>query len=108
MYDEFKQVGIDYDSDAEAEKYDRETMQSRNLKEELEFIKQAIAIKNTHVVLELGTGNRTIALLHEGRRRRCVEKDDTHCHEESHPQKCLRRRIRLFGILDHRRPRESL
>lgn len=61
-YNEFKQVGVDFDSEEEVRLYDEKYKKSRNLKDELDNISKAIDLKPESVVLEIGTGTAELAI----------------------------------------------
>lgn len=61
-YDEFKQVGINFESVEEVQAYDEKYKKSRDLKAELDFISKAIDLKPNSIVLEIGTGTAELAI----------------------------------------------
>jgi len=71
QYDEFKQVGVDYDNQAEVEAYDSRHAQFRDIDAECAGILDSLAITSKSVVIELGTGTGAFAI-HAARRCRRV------------------------------------
>jgi len=62
FYNEFKQTGINFESEEEVRLYDEKYKETRNLDDEARYIGDAIAIRQDSLVLELGTGTRELAL----------------------------------------------
>ncbi len=55
-YDEFQQIGTDYESVEEVEKYDQRMGQFRDIKQEVDLIVNMSSLKEDDVVLEYGCG----------------------------------------------------
>ena len=62
QYDEFQQIGTDYESTAEVAKYDERMSSLRNIPEECASIIKAIGLKRDNRVLEIGTGTGEFAI----------------------------------------------
>lgn len=62
FYDEMKQVGVDFDSIEQVEKYDQEAAIVRNPEAEAAGIAKAVGLQSEHVVLEFGTGTGEMAI----------------------------------------------
>ena len=62
FYDEMKQVGVDFDSVEQVEKYDQEAAIVRKPEAEAAGIAKAVGLQSDHVVLEFGTGTGEIAI----------------------------------------------
>lgn len=62
QYDEFKQVGVNYEDLAEVEAYDSRHEQFRDINVECDSILDALAITPQSVVIELGTGTGAFAI----------------------------------------------
>lgn len=69
-YDEFKQVGIDYESQEEVADYDSRHSQFRDVEAECTKILDAISVTPQSVIIEIGTGTGAFAI-HAA--RRCAE-----------------------------------
>jgi ubiquinone/menaquinone biosynthesis C-methylase UbiE len=62
FYDEFKQIGLDFENEHEVQLYDEKYKGTRNLDLEATCISDAIELKNESVILEIGTGTGELAL----------------------------------------------
>jgi putative AdoMet-dependent methyltransferase len=62
QYDEFKQVGVDYEDPAEVEAYDARHSKFRDVDDECTRILDALAVTPQSVVIELGTGTGAFAV----------------------------------------------
>ncbi len=62
QYNEFKQVGVDYDSQEEVEAYDSRHAQFRDVDAECTNILDALVVTPQSVVIELGTGTGAFAI----------------------------------------------
>lgn len=62
QYDEFKQVGVDYEDLAEVEAYDSRHAKFRDVDAECTSILDALAVTPRSVVIELGTGTGAFAI----------------------------------------------
>jgi putative AdoMet-dependent methyltransferase len=62
QYDEFKQIGTDYDSIAEVEAYDRRMQSLRNVAQEAEHILGVLDVTPQSTILEIGTGTGEFAV----------------------------------------------
>lgn len=62
QYDEFKQVGVDYDSQEEVEAYDSRHAQFRDIDAECASILDVLEVTPQSVVIELGTGTGAFAI----------------------------------------------
>ena len=62
QYDEFKQVGVDYENQEEVEAYDSRHAQFRDVDTECATILDALAVTPQSVVIELGTGTGAFAI----------------------------------------------
>lgn len=67
QYDEFSQVGVNYDDPAEVEAYDARHTQFRDVDAECASILDALAVTPQSVVIEIGTGTGAF-VLHAARR----------------------------------------
>lgn len=56
QYDEFRQIGTDYENEAEVEAYDRRMQKMRNIEAENEKILRLLNLKSDQTILEIGTG----------------------------------------------------
>lgn len=61
-YNEFKQVGIDFENEDEVAVYDEKYKASRNFDNEVSYIKNSIDLKPEHTVLEIGSGTSEISI----------------------------------------------
>ncbi len=61
-YDEFKQVGIDYENREAVEAYDSRHAQFRDVEAECKSILDALSVTSQSVVIELGTGTGAFAI----------------------------------------------
>jgi tRNA A58 N-methylase Trm61 len=61
-YDEFKQIGIDYTNLEEVQAYDLRMRRLRNIESESASVIDLLGIKNTDLILEIGTGTGELAL----------------------------------------------
>jgi putative AdoMet-dependent methyltransferase len=61
-YDEFKQIGVDYTNLEEVQAYDLRMRRLRNIESESASIIDLLGIKNTDLLLEIGTGTGELAL----------------------------------------------
>jgi putative AdoMet-dependent methyltransferase len=61
-YDEFKQVGVDYTDIEEVNVYDLHMQKLRDIETESKSIRELLKIKNSDLVLEIGTGTGELAL----------------------------------------------
>ncbi len=62
LYDEMKQVGVDYTRITEIEDYDNRMGKLRDIKKESEDIINLLGIKQDNLVLEFGTGTGEFAI----------------------------------------------
>ena len=62
QYDEFKQVGVDYENQEEVEAYDSRHAQFRDVDAECSGILDALAVTPQSVVIEIGTGTGAFAI----------------------------------------------
>jgi len=62
QYDEFEQVGVDYENQEEVEVYDSRHAQFRDIDAECTSILDALAVTPQSVVIELGTGTGAFAI----------------------------------------------
>lgn len=62
QYDEFMQIGTDYEDEAEVEAYDRRMQKMRNIEAENEKIFRLLDLKPDQTLLEIGTGTGELAL----------------------------------------------
>lgn len=62
QYDEFRQIGTDYDSIAEVEAYDRRMQSLRNIPEETEHILDILGVTPESAILEIGAGTGEFAI----------------------------------------------
>ncbi|SYZ72334.1 Ribosomal RNA adenine dimethylase [Candidatus Zixiibacteriota bacterium] len=75
FYDEFRQVGVDYNSIEEVERYDRDASPIRKLNEEVAHITGAINLKEDHTVLEFGCGTGEVTIELAKRCRKVIAVD---------------------------------
>lgn len=61
-YDEFKQIGVNYTDLEEVQAYDLRMKKSRDTEYEANRIRELLKIKNTDLILEIGTGTGELAL----------------------------------------------
>ena len=61
-YNEYKQVGINFENEEEVRIYDEKFKKQRNVNQELQFIKDVLGISNEHIILEIGTGTGEFAI----------------------------------------------
>lgn len=61
-YNEFKQVGINFNNEEEAAVYDEKYKASRDFDKEVSYITSSIGLKPEHTVFEIGTGTGEIAV----------------------------------------------
>lgn len=61
-YDEFKQIGVDYTDLEEVQAYDLRMQKSRDTEYEANRIRELLKIKDTDLILEVGTGTGELAL----------------------------------------------
>jgi putative AdoMet-dependent methyltransferase len=61
-YDEFKQIGINFETEDEVIQYDEKYKTIRNLDYEMEGISKAVGLHPDSIILEIGTGTGEIAL----------------------------------------------
>lgn len=62
QYDEFKQVGVDYNNVAEVEAYDERHNQFRDVEGENAAIIEALSVQRDDVLIDLGTGTGAFAI----------------------------------------------
>ncbi|WP_195574153.1 class I SAM-dependent methyltransferase [Paenibacillus sp. 1001270B_150601_E10] len=62
MYNEFQQVGVNFDDEAKVSSYDEEMGTFRDFQEEAETIANHIGLKPEHTVIEMGTGTGNYAI----------------------------------------------
>jgi ubiquinone/menaquinone biosynthesis C-methylase UbiE len=62
QYDEFKQVGVDYENHEEVEAYDTRHAQFRDVDTECTNILDSLSVTSQSVVIELGTGTGAFAI----------------------------------------------
>lgn len=74
-YDEFKQIGVDYTDLKEVETYDLSMQKLRDIENEAKGILELLKIKNTDLVLEIGTGTGELALKLSGHCKKVVAID---------------------------------
>jgi putative AdoMet-dependent methyltransferase len=60
-YNEFKQTGLDFESEEEVRAYDEKFRAVRNMNAEAEFIARSIHLKPESVILEIGAGTGELA-----------------------------------------------
>ncbi|MEW5923353.1 MAG: class I SAM-dependent methyltransferase [Candidatus Zixiibacteriota bacterium] len=75
FYDEMKQVGVDFDSVEQVEKYDREAAVVRKPEAEAAGIANAVGLQSHQVVLEFGSGTGEIAIQLAGKCRKVIAAD---------------------------------
>ena len=61
-YDEFKQVGVDYTDIEEVNAYDLRMQRLRDIETESKSIQELLKIKDSDLILEIGTGTGELAL----------------------------------------------
>lgn len=61
-FNEYKQTGINFESDEEVKQYDEKYKNSRNLDAEAENIAKEIELKPDSIILEIGTGTGELAI----------------------------------------------
>jgi ubiquinone/menaquinone biosynthesis C-methylase UbiE len=61
-YDEFKQIGVNYTDLEEVQAYDLRMQKLRDTENEANRIQELLKIKNTDLILEIGTGTGELAL----------------------------------------------
>jgi putative AdoMet-dependent methyltransferase len=61
-YDEFKQIGVNYTDLEEVQAYDLRMQKLRDTEHEANRIRELLKIKNTDLILEIGTGTGELAL----------------------------------------------
>jgi len=74
-YNEFKQVGIDYDKIEEVEAYDARHAKFRNVVDENDAILDALDVHPVHVLIEIGTGTGALALQASRRCKKVIAVD---------------------------------
>ncbi len=74
-YDEFKQIGVDYTDLEEVQAYDLRMRRLRNIESESTSIIDLLRIKNTDLLLEIGTGTGELALKFSAHCRKVVAID---------------------------------
>ncbi len=74
-YDEFKQIGVDYTDLEEVQAYDLRMRRLRNIESESNSIIDLLVIKNTDLLLEIGTGTGELALKFSAHCRKVVAID---------------------------------
>jgi ubiquinone/menaquinone biosynthesis C-methylase UbiE len=74
-YDEFKQIGVDYTDLEEVQAYDLRMRRLRNIESESNSIIDFLGIKNTDLLLEIGTGTGELALEFSAHCRKVVAID---------------------------------
>jgi len=62
QYDEMKHAGVDYNSPAQVEAYDKNHQKFRNYQKGTEAIIQALELGSEHTVVDMGTGTGAFAL----------------------------------------------
>lgn len=61
-YNEFQQVGLDFENTDEVKRYDSDIENSRNRREELNYLSDAVELKPEHVLMEIGTATGEFAV----------------------------------------------
>jgi putative AdoMet-dependent methyltransferase len=61
-YNEFKQTGVDYTDSEEIQAYDLRMQKLRDIESESNWLREILKIKDTDVILEIGTGTGELAL----------------------------------------------
>lgn len=61
-YDEFKQIGVNFENEEEVKQYDEKYKKIRNLDQEVNGIAKALGLNSNSVVLEIGTGTGETAI----------------------------------------------
>jgi putative AdoMet-dependent methyltransferase len=61
-YDEFKQIGVDYTDIEEVQAYDLRMQKLRDTESEFNMLRELLKIKDTDLILEIGTGTGELAL----------------------------------------------
>jgi len=62
FYDEMRQIGTDYESEEEVQKYDERMSRFRNIEAEIAEIMEATGLKDEDTLVEFGCGTGTFAL----------------------------------------------
>ncbi|MDD1752185.1 MAG: class I SAM-dependent methyltransferase [Methanotrichaceae archaeon] len=62
LYDEFRQIGTDYESDAEVEAYDQRMHRLRDVQGEAKKILYLLDLQPEHTLIEIGTGTGDFAM----------------------------------------------
>lgn len=75
FYDEFKQVGINFESEDEVKLYDEKYRASRDFEAEANYISSSISLRPEHTVLEIGSGTAEISLRLAERCRKVIAAD---------------------------------
>lgn len=75
FYDEMKQVGVDFDSLEQVEKYDHEAARTRNPEAEALGIIKAVELQSHFAVLEFGSGTGETAIQLAGKCRKVIAAD---------------------------------
>jgi ubiquinone/menaquinone biosynthesis C-methylase UbiE len=74
-YDEFKQIGVNYTDIEEVQAYDLRMQKLRDTENEANRIRELLTIKNTDLILEIGTGTGELALRFSAHCRKVVAID---------------------------------
>ncbi len=74
-YDEFKQIGVDYTDLEEVQAYDLRMQKLRDIESEFNNIQELLKIKNSDLILEIGTGTGELALKFSANCRKVVAID---------------------------------
>lgn len=74
-YDEFKQIGVNYTDLEEVQAYDLRMQKLRDIENEANRIRELLEIKNTDLILEIGTGTGELALRFSAHCRKVVAID---------------------------------
>lgn len=74
-YDEFKQIGVNYTDLEEVQAYDLRMQKLRDTENEANRIRELLKIKNTDLILEIGTGTGELALRFSAHCRKVVAID---------------------------------
>ena len=61
-YNEFKQTGVDYTNSEEIKAYDLHMQKLRDIESESKWLRENLKIKDTDLILEIGTGTGELAL----------------------------------------------
>lgn len=75
FYDETRQVGVDFNSPEEVEKYDADAARIRKAADESAYIAESISLKSNQTILEIGCGTGEITLELAGRCRKVIAAD---------------------------------